>query len=58
MYIMNITDDNNDTNILDDNNCDIDIIIHVLLISIPCGISFLCLISIMVYTLVKPLINK
>ena len=55
---MNITDDNNDTNILDDNNCDIDIIIHVLLISIPCGISFLCLISIMVYTLVKPLINN
>ena len=58
MYIMNITDDNNDTNILDDNNCDIDIIIPILLFSIPCGISFLCLISIMVYTLVKPLINK
>ena len=55
---MNITDDNNDTNILDDNNCDTDIIIPVLLFSIPCGISFLCLISIMVYTLVKPLINK
>ena len=58
MYITNITNDSNDTDILDNNDCDIDIIIPVLLFSIPCAISFLCLISLMVYTLVKPLINK
>ena len=59
MYITNITD-TNDTDILDDDNkdCDLDIIIPVLLFSIPFGLHFLCIISIMVYTLVKPLINK
>ena len=58
MNVTNITDDSNDTNILYDNKCDIDIIIPVLLFTIPCGLSFICLISLMVYTLVKPLINK
>ena len=62
MNITNITDDYDNIieydNTTDINSCNIDIIIPVLLFSIPCGLSFLCLISIMVYTLVKPLINK
>ena len=40
------------------NENDIDIIIPALLFSIPCGLSFLCLMSLMVYTLIKPLFNK
>ena len=35
-----------------------DIIIPTLLLTIPCGLSFFCLMSVMVYTLIKPLINK
>ena len=65
MNILNVTDYNNITD--SDNltlcNCtnnenDIDIIIPALLFTIPSVLSFLCLISLMVYTLVKPLINK
>ena len=56
MYITNITDDYD--NITDTNNCIIDIIIPALLFTIPCGLSFLCLISLMVYTLIKTLLNK
>ena len=40
------------------NENDIDIIIPTLLITIPCGLSFLCLMSLMVYTIIKPLFNK
>ena len=61
MNIINITDSDKITdldNTTDTNNCNIDIIIPALLFSIPCGLSFLCLISLMVYTLVKPLFNK
>ena len=60
MYITNITDDYNDTlSII--NNCTnndniIEIIIPLFTIK-PCGM-LLCLISFMVYTLVKPLFNK
>ena len=41
-------------------NMEYDIILTMplLLFTIPCIISFLCLISITVYTLIKPLINK
>ena len=35
-----------------------DTIIPTLLLTKPCGLSFLCLLSLMVYTLIKPLINK
>ena len=35
------------------NENDLDIIIPALLFTIPCGLSFLCLMSLMVYTLVK-----
>ena len=63
MYITNITDDYNDTlsikNDCTDNENNMDIIIPTLLLTIRCGRSFLCLISLVVYTLVEPLfINK
>ena len=41
--------DNNDTNI--------EIVIPLLAI-IPCATSLICLVSLMVYTLIKPLFNK
>ena len=34
------------------------IIIPSLLLTIPCGLSLLCMLSLMVYTLIKPLFNK
>ena len=62
MNITNITDDSDKITDLDNttntNDCNIDIIIPALLLTIPCGLSFLCLISLMVYTLIKPLFNK
>ena len=61
MYITNVTD-NYDTNMTlsncKNNENNIDIIIPALLFTIPCGLSFLCLISLMVYTLIKPLFNN
>ena len=56
MYITNVSDDYD--KITDTNNCNIDKIIPALLFKIPCGLSFLFLISLMVYTLIKPLFNK
>ena len=61
MYKTNITDDFNDTLSIN-NNCtntdnNIEIIIPLFTI-IPCSLSFICLISLMAYTLVKPLFNK
>ena len=71
MYIANVTDDYD--NITSSNytvydnmtltNCtinenNIDIIIPALIFTIRCGLSFLCLMSLMVYTLIKPLFNK
>ena len=70
MYVMNVTDyDNNtSTNYTDyDNNTptncinnenNIDIVVPTLLLTIPCGLSFLCLMSLMVYTLIKPLFSN
>ena len=40
------------------NDDNIDIIIPSLLFKTPSGLSFLCLISLMVYTLIKPLYNN
>ena len=61
MYITNITDDYDNItdydNTTDTKNCNIDIIIPAILFTIPCGLSFLCLKSLMVYTLIKPLFN-
>ena len=67
MYVTNITDDydnptssnytdmtlSNCTN--NENNLEIMIPLFTL---IPCGISFICLISLMVYTLIKHLLNN
>ena len=62
MYITNITDDYNDTLSINknctNNDNNIDIIIPALLFITPCGLSFLCLIYLMVYTLIKTLFNK
>ena len=58
MNIINITDDNISEYDNTTNDCNFDIIIPALLFTIPCGLSFLCLISLIVYTLIKPLINK
>ena len=58
----NMTDDYN--NILSlNNNCrdkqnEIDIVIPTFLLTIPCGLSFLCSMSLMTYTLLKPLFNN
>ena len=46
MNITNITDYDNDT----------DIIIQALKLSIPSGILFICLMSLIVYTLIKSLL--
>ena len=62
MNITNITDDYDNIteydNTTDIKDCNIDINIPALLFTIPCGLSFLCLISLMVYTLIKPFFNK
>ena len=61
MYITNTTDEYNDTLSIN-NNCtnndnDIEIIIP-LIAFIPCSLSFLCFLSLMVCTLIKHLFNK
>ena len=58
----NMTDDYNDSLSLN-NNCTIkeniiDMIIPTLLFTIPCGLSFFCLISLMIYTLFKLFLNN
>ena len=52
MYVTNITVD------CTSNENIIDIFIPTWLLTVPCGQSFLCLTSLMVYTLFKPLKNK
>ena len=59
MDIIKVTDfDNISLCNCTNNENDIDIIMPALLFSIPRGLSFLCLISLMVYTLGKHLFNK
>ena len=60
MNISNITDTFSDSLI---SNCtdienDDDIIIRAMMLVIPSGMLFLFLMSIMTYTLIKPLFNK
>ena len=61
MNKTNKTDDYNDTlsinNKCTNNDNNIQIVIPIITI-IPCGRSLICLISLMVYTLVKPLLRK
>ena len=67
MYIVNVTDYDNITDsdnmtlctCTNNDNKDTNIEIVIPLITIvPCGMSHICLISLMVYTLIKPLIRK
>ena len=67
MYVTNVTDDyDNITNNYDNitftkctnNENNIDIIIPTLLLRVPCGLSLLCMLSLMIYTLIKHLITK
>ena len=65
MDITNITDITDDYDNMALCNCtdneyeyDINLTIPLIFITIPCCLSFLCLISLMVYTLVKPLMRK
>ena len=63
MNITNVTEYDIMTNDYNKNNCTtnenkIDIIIPALLLTIPGGLSFLCLFSLMVYTLIRPLMNN
>ena len=60
MYVTNITNDYDNMTLCNytDNENNIDIIIPAILFITPCGISFVCLISLMVYTLNKPLMRK
>ena len=62
MFIANVTDDYSDTisknKICTNNdNSNIDIVIP-LITRVPCGMSLICLISLMVYTLIKLLVKK
>ena len=62
MYITNVTDDYDNMMLCnctnnDNNDTNIEIIIPLITI-IPCVMSLICLISLMVYTLIKPLFNK
>ena len=58
MYVTNVTDYDNitSTNCTKNEN-NIAIIIPLFTI-IPCGLSLICFISLMVYTLIKPLFEK
>ena len=71
MYITSVTNDYD--NVISSNytdwgnmtqtNCtnnenNTDTIRLTLILTIPCGLLFLCLMSLMVYTLIKPLLNK
>ena len=57
---MNVTKISDDYDNLTPTNCsdnehNIDIVLPTLLFTIPCGVSFLCLMSLMVHTLITPL---
>ena len=61
MCITNITEDVNDTlsiNIIFTNNDNNFETIIPLFTTIPCGLSLICLLSLIVYTLLKPIFNK
>ena len=58
MKITNVTNDYDNNCNCTENEYDIDITIPTLLLIIPYGVSFLCLMSLMIYTLIKFLFNK
>ena len=58
MNKINISDDNISLCNCTNNEKDIDIFIPTILFTIPCGLSFICLMSLMVYTIIKPLFDN
>ena len=60
MYVLNIADnyDNITFPNCTDNESNIDKSIPTLLLTIPCGLPVLCLLSLMKYTLIKPLVTN
>ena len=60
MYVLYITDDYDNMTLTNctNNESITDFITPSLLLTIPCGLSFLCLMSLMVFTLFKPLFNN
>ena len=58
MNITKITDDYKNTLISNSSNNEDNNSANIVITIVPCGISLIPLISIMVYTLVKPLIHK
>ena len=63
MHKTNVTNDYDNISSSNYTDCtnnenNIDKIIPALLFTIPCGLSFFCLMSLMVYTLIKPLLSK
>ena len=59
MHITNVSDyDNMTITNCTNNENNIDIIIPAQLFTTPCGLFFLCLMSLMVYTLIKPFLTK
>ena len=56
MYVLNITDNYDIITFANstDNENNNDIIIPTLLLTIPCGLSILCLMNLMIYRLNKP----
>ena len=57
MYVLNITDDYGKNVKCTNIETNIDVIIPTLLLTIPFGLSFLCLKSLQIYTLIKPLVT-
>ena len=68
MYVLNVTDDYDNVTLNDNDNItlsnctknenNIDIFIPTLLFTIPCGLSILYVMSLMIHTLLKPLFNN
>ena len=63
MYISNVTEYDNMTSDCNNNICttkdyNFNLIIPSLLLTIPCGLSFLCFMSLILYTLFKPFFKK
>ena len=60
MYIATVTDeyDNMTPSNCTDDEYIIDLIKPTLIFTFPCGLSFLCFMSLIVYTLMKPLLKK
>ena len=58
MYVTKFTDDNRTLSNCTNNENKIDIIIPSFLLILPCGLSFLFSLRLIVYTLIKPLFNE